>query len=464
MFGPVGWSGGALRLLLIVVLWLALVGVPAAPATAHDESDLAPGWVLVKLRDPSRPIPVQTARSLYGALGIEPMTRLELQRWRVPVGTEKLIVRRLMASGHVEYAEVDRILRLGATPDDPLYATHQWYLDRINAPSAWDVTRGSPTVIVAVIDSGFDVAHPDGPVNLHLGCDYVRWRAASFADVCPPVLDDPHGHGTHVAGIVAARQNNALGVTGVAPGVGLLVIRTADAAGLSYMSDVAEGVVEAADAGARVVNLSLGGPTASTTLRIAVEDAVARDVLVVAASGNGFQDGNPTLYPAGYAGVLAVGAVTALDEHADYSSTGAHLGIVAPVGDGADVLPQHWTVSLLPMSRGGYGLKVGTSMAAPQVAGAAGLILSLRPALGGTEVADVLRSTAQPLGGAVPNATYGYGRLDLRAALATVGASTPPTPAPSPTPTAQPPPPSDPTAPTSGQPRLLLPFAPKSTG
>jgi len=168
-------------------------------------------------------------------------------------------------------------------------------------------------------------------------------------------------------------------------------------------------VLEAADAGARVVNLSLGGPTASTTLRIAVEAAVARDVLVVAAAGNSFQSGNPTQYPAGYAGVLAVGAVTALDEHADYSNTGANVGIVAPVGDGADVQPTHWTTSLYPMSRGGYAMMVGTSQAAPQVAAAAGLVLSLRPTLTSAGVAAVLRSTSRPLHGPSLGETAGPG-------------------------------------------------------
>jgi subtilisin family serine protease len=459
--------------LFVVAVWLTLIGPSGARASvslAQPESDLAPGWVLVKPRDGAEILPALTARTLVGVLDVESLPRLGLFRLRVPPGSENEVVQRLTNSPQIEYAETERIIRLSATPNDLLYPTYQWNLPKINAPLAWDVTTGSASVLVAVVDSGFDVAHPDGPANLHPGCDYVRWRAVSYNGVCPAVSDDPNGHGTHVAGIVAARQNNALGITGLAPGVSLMVIRSADANGSSYMSDVAEAIVEAADAQARVINLSLGGPTPSTTLRRAVDDALARGIVVVAAAGNDYESGNATMYPAGFPGVLAVGAVTADDQHAVYSNTGPYVGIVAPVGNGSDVLPTSFITSLFPLTMGGYALMVGTSQAAPQVAAAAGLVLSLRPTLGGAEVTTLLRATAHPLGSEVPNPTFGYGRLDVRAALdaAASGVVPPPptavtpTPTPQPTPAAGSPPGQGVSTTPPGAHRLHLPFAPRA--
>src|SRR5206468_1811707 len=144
----------------------------------------------------------------------------------------------------------------------------------------------------AVIDSGFDVGHPDRPVNLTSGCDYVRWRNSSFGGACPAVSDDQNGHGTHVGGIVAAHQNNAAGVTGVAPNVTLIAIRTADSSGSSFTSDVASAIREATDGGARVINLSLGGTSAPRTEQDAINYALGRGVVVVAAAGNGYDSGN----------------------------------------------------------------------------------------------------------------------------------------------------------------------------
>ena len=438
-----GRLAAAKRVVLAVAVWLllfaparagarAVLAEPTAPGVSSTAGpDLAPGRVVVKFRDAAAPIPDRTAQATYGALAIEVLPLLGAQRWRVAPGSEDGVARRLAALPSVEYAEPDRILRLSATPNDPLYTTHQWNLPKINAPAAWDITIGDPAVVVAVVDSGFDVLHPDGPAHIRLGCDYVRWRLASYGGACPPVGDDQNGHGTHVAGIVAAGQNNALGVTGLAPGVTLLVIRTADAAGSSYMSDVAQAIREAADGGARVVNLSLGGTTPSTTLRRAVDDAVARGLVIVAAAGNEYQTGNPVEYPAAYPGVLAVGAVTADDGHASYSNTGAYVGLVAPVGDGGGAMPTSAITSLYPLTGGAYAMMVGTSQAAPQVAAAAGLVLSVRPTLGGVKVVDLLRSTAHPLGGTAPNPTFGYGRLDVRLALAAAMAGIAPAAAPS---------------------------------
>jgi subtilisin family serine protease len=278
---------------------------------------------------------------------------------------------------------------------------------------------------------------------LLVGCDYVAW-GQSGGSTCPSVAGDPHGHGTHVAGIVAAAQGNGVGVSGVAPQVTVLVIRVLDETGSGYVSDTADAIRYAADTGARVINLSLGSGASSAYERAAIEYAQARGVLIVASAGNGYQNGNRTNYPAAYPGVLAVGASTVDDARAPYSNTGAYVGLVAPGGYGSSADGRAIS-SLYPVAKGSYAALNGTSMAAPHVAGAAGLLFSLRPDLTGEDASAILRSTARPLGGAVPNPEFGYGRLDLAAALrsaqtfgATAPAATPTrtaTPSPSPTPT-----------------------------
>ncbi|HEY3081325.1 MAG TPA: S8 family serine peptidase [Chloroflexota bacterium] len=444
-----------LRLLTLLLFLLALA--PLGPAAATSDDDVAPGRVIVRMRPGRNP---RGAQATYGARSVEEPSRLGAQVWRVEPGREREIAARLAASPDVEYAEPDRLLRLYGVPNDPFYL-YQWNMPKIGAPQAWDVTTGAASVVVAVVDSGFDVGHPDAPVNLRTGCDYVRWRQASFDGACPTVQDDPNGHGTHVAGIIAARQNDALLVSGVAPGVSLLAIRTANENGASYLSDVASAVREATDSGARVINLSLGGPASTTSLQSAIDYALEHGVVVVAAMGNEYERGNPTSYPAAYAGVVAVGAATYDDQHASYSSTGEHISLVAPGGNGdATGEPFNWITSLFPRGKGDYALMVGTSQAAPHVAGTAGLMLSVRPSLTGNQVAGLLRTTARPLGGSVPNPTFGYGYLNADAAVraAQAGALAPiavgtPTPTPAPIPV--------PGVPIGWQ-RLQVPLAPRS--
>jgi serine protease len=420
----------------IVLRWLVLAAIaslcllPARSLAAAPDSDIAPGRIIVKMKDGAFTRSAQASRA---ALAIEDRPALDAQVWHVPPGQEKDAAAQLASDPNVEYAEPDRIAKLYAIPNDVYYAAYQWNMPKVGAPQAWDVTTGSASVMVAVIDSGFDLTHPDRPANLLVGCDYVRWRAAGFGGACPYVSDDSNGHGTHVAGIVGARQNNALGLTGVAPGVTVLAIRTANASGESYVSDVSSAIREATDAGAKVINLSLGGPSSTSSQRNAISYAISRGVVVVAAMGNEYEDGNYTSYPAAYSGVVAVGAATHDDQHAPYSSTGGHISLVAPGGSGSGSSPLSWIASLYPLARGEYRLVVGTSQAAPHVAGAAGLLFSVNPALTGTDVAGLLRSTARPLG-AVPNNTFGHGYLDVNAAVRAAQVAAAPTVTPTPRP------------------------------
>ena len=436
------------RLLAALALTLALLpfllgGAAPSVANAQAAGTGGAGRVIVKTRSgglrgalgqamASQPRPEQ-----YGARDGGERAGSGAHVWQVPAGREEEIARSLARRDDVEYAEPDRLRQAHLVPSDPLYAGAQWNLPRIEAPTAWDGTVGAASVVVAVIDTGFDLSHPDRPSNLLVGCDFVAWRT-SAASSCPSVAGDPHGHGTHVAGIVAAAQGNGVGLSGVAPQVSVLVVRALDETGSGYASDTADAIRYAVDAGARVINLSLGSDTASAYEQSAAEYAQGRGVLVVASAGNGYQSGNRTSYPAAYPGVLAVGASTVDDGRAPYSNTGDYVGLVAPGGDGSSADGRAIT-SLYPVAKGSYAALNGTSMAAPHVAGAAGLLFSLRPDLTGPDAGALLRQTAHPLGGAVPNPEFGYGRLDLAAAVhaaQTFGASGPtPTPTVTPTPT-----------------------------
>jgi subtilisin family serine protease len=412
------WRVRALTLTLMALLVWGLLPA-AAPVGAASDADVAPGRVIVKLRGRSA-ASLRAAAATYGATKVEDRPQLESQLWRVPAGSERDVARRAATRPDVEYAEPDRIVKLKLIPNDALFDSYQWNLPKVNAPAAWDVTTGDPSVVVAVIDSGFDPLHPDRPASLRLGCDYVVWGGRGYAGSCPAVSGDENGHGTHVGGIVAARQNNALGVSGVAPNVTLLAIRTADADGSSYVSDVSAAIREAADGGARVINLSLGGTSSSQSQQSAVNYAIGRGAVVVAAAGNEYQEGNPTSYPAAYPGVLAVASASDTDQHSPFSNTGPHIAISAPGGSAngsSDGDVRHWITSLYPINKGLYQLSNGTSQATPHVAGALGLMFSARPSLTAAEATSLVKSTARPIGGSVPNETFGYGYLDVEAAV-----------------------------------------------
>jgi len=297
------------------------------------------------------------------------------------------VLRDLTARSDVIFAEPVVLRWSLATPADALYPTHQWALPLIRADEAWEVTTGDSSIRVAVIDSGFDVGHQDAPANLELGCDFVRWTNTNEA--CPAVSRDGDGHGTHVARIIAARWNN-VGIAGLAPNVILYVVRTADDQGASSSVAVADAIVAAADAGARMINLSLGGTSTSAYEATAVAYAVNAGSLLVVSAGNcgvvssACPTANPVFYPAAYSltypdAVLAVGATNYLDQRADYSNQGSYLSLVAPGGSGVSSALLEWVTSLgLRGTSTLYASHVGTSQAAPHVDAAAGLALSVR--------------------------------------------------------------------------------------
>lgn len=285
--------------------------------------------------------------------------------------------------------DVDTRVRQFGVPD-PL-SEDQWGMSTIGASAAWATSRGAGTV-VAVVDSGVDADHPDLAGAVLPGIN----TRANRGDTSSPGRD-VNGHGTHVAGVIAARADNGEGGSGVAPEASILPIKVLDKYGGGWVSDVTEGIIWAVDHGAHVINLSLGGDD-SNLIRSAVEYALASGTVVVAAAGNEATD-TPS-YPAALDGVLSVAAIGSDGKPAGYSNYGSTIDLQAP-GD-----------QILSSVPGGYGAMSGTSMAAPFVSGAAALVRSVQPA-GDTAATLLATARRNPLA----SSAFGIGLVDPVAAV-----------------------------------------------
>lgn len=322
-------------------------------------------------------------------------------------------------------------------PNDSYYSS-QWYLPKIVAPSAWDITTGQPTITIAVIDTGFALSHQDlqnkwatnsgessfgresnGIDDDHNG--YVDdWRGWDFVhnDNYPQAgTTNPNGqfvfHGTLTSGVIGAQSNNGTGISGVNWQSKILPLQVLSDDGYGYTSDVAAAIRYAADRGAGVISLSLGAPNPDPAVENAIDYAESRGAVVVAAAGN---DGcDCMLYPANYPDVIAVGASDSSDGKASFSSYGTNLDLVAP-GVGS-IFSTSYTAQN-PTSA--YGSADGTSLSTPMVAGAVGLIKALRPEASSYQVIQaLLAGVDRPpgMGTSRFSPNFGYGRLDIEHSL-----------------------------------------------
>jgi len=288
---------------------------------------------------------------------------------------------------------------IALAPNDPLYP-EQWGIRMIQANYSWDVTTGVENMIVAVIDTGVDYTHEDlGAVNASIGWDFVNDD--------PDAMDD-NGHGTHVAGIVAATINNNIGVTGVAPGITVMPVKVLNAAGSGYISDIASGITYAADNGAKILSMSLGSWFPSKTLEDATKYAViTKGTLVFAAAGN---DGiQIKTYPAAYDWVVAIAAVGYDGTRARYSNTGSFVDLAAPGGSN-DGIETHDILSTWTGNQ--YAYAAGTSMATPHASGVAALYWSYAPSMTNAQIGRALIKNADDKGAAGRDNYYGYGLVD----------------------------------------------------
>jgi beta propeller repeat protein len=404
----------------------------------------------------------------------EPHTRIEIARRRL-LGLHRVslvsaegieaIVSDLNRRPEIIYAEPDHVVTLQNVPDDPFFAStgswgqtydDLWGLHAIDAESAWNLSTGDPELVIAVIDSGLDLEHPDLQGNIWINegeipengidddengfiDDVNGWN---FSDDTNELDDDHlHGHGTHVAGTIAAVGNNSFGVVGVMWRASIMPLKGFGASGPTASSDVAAAIVYAADNGARLTNNSWGkrGPP-SQLVRDAFAYARAAGVTSVVAAGNdGIDVGSEEICyfsPACLEDVLTVAASNQLDERATFSNWGGRVSVVAPGGGtqddpGVSVEPVLNILSLRAGRSGEDNLVVGesfyrlagTSMAAPHVTGVAGLILSRQPGLVPELVQIIVEESADDLGAPGPDPGTGFGRVNAFEALLTTDAA-----------------------------------------
>lgn len=299
----------------------------------------------------------------------------------------------------IEHVEPDHQVQLTVIPTDPYYKGYQYHHQRIGSESAWQKTTGKPDVLVAVIDNGFDLKHPDLKGRIVAPYNVITKNAKVSVDA----------HGTHVAGLIASGMNNGVGGVGVAPNTSIMPIDVFDGE-IGYIADVAAGVYHAVAAGADIINLSLGAYFDGDVLAEAVRYASAQGVLVIAAAGN--DDIDSPHYPAAYGEVLAVASTDSGDKRSGFSNYGLWVDIAAPGSNIFSILPTDPTVGYEA-----FGEMSGTSMSTPIVSGAAALLKAQEPNLTGNDIMGRLMLTAIDLGVKGKDPYYGYGRLNINEAL-----------------------------------------------
>ncbi len=304
------------------------------------------------------------------------------------------------------------------TPNDTYY-DQQWALEAIQLSEAWETTTGSSEIIVAVLDSGAEMDHPDLVGNLIAGYDFVNDDNQPWDDL---------GHGTHVASVIGGLTNNGEGTAGINWHVKVMPIKVLNERGVGSVQHIIEGFDFAIANGADVINLSLGAPETSRFLRRTVRQAVEDEgIVVVAASGNEFDQGNPISYPAAYEEVIAVGATDEDGNHASFSSSGTHLDLAAP---GVEILAATWTGS-----GSEYAYYTGTSMSAPIVSGVVSLMLAADSALSPAQISTLLTANAQDVGAFGWDEFSGHGIVNASASIGAVSGADVSTPTATLTPT-----------------------------
>ena len=407
----------ALAGLAAIVMVLSAITI-AVPGNASVPSSPVPGRIMVKFRDNSAAAAVLGQHGLTDGPAIG-STGAHLIK--VPDGKELQLAAALGRNPAVDYAEPDELVT--AATDDP-YFGRQYALQNVgqsftntagtvtvpagkndadvDAVEAWGVTTGGGTR-VAIIDSGVAADNPDIAPQV---ADRVN-----FSDKTIVVPDDydRYGHGTHVAGIVAAIANNSTGVAGVCPACSILDVKVLNDSGSGSSSAIAKGIDWAAGHGAKVINMSLGQRVSSRTLEAAVNNAWNQGVVIVAAAGNtGTQ---AQMYPGAYSNVIAVAATDNNDAKASFSTYGRWVDVAAPGVSVYSTFPNHpFALQTQYGSSEGYDILSGTSMASPVVAATAALTWSTFAGSSNTSVRAKVESSADPISGT--GSYWAHGRVN----------------------------------------------------
>lgn len=367
---------------------------------------------------------VNLSKPFYAAKNSKILQRTYLLEFSAIQDVDKCI-RELENLKGMEYAEKVPLDRVCLTPNDPSYSS-QWGLANINAPTAWNYFSAGSNIVVAVVDDAIERTHGDLSPNLWVNAgeipgngidddnngyvDDINGYDVGSNDNNPNPPSTAYDHGTHVAGIVSARSNNGTGVASIGFSCKLMCVKATNSVG--SVTNGYDGIVYAAASGAHIINMSWGGPTASTTGQNIVNYAVSEGCILIAAAGN--DNVNTQFYPAAYNNVVSVAATTSSNSKASFSNYGSWIDVSAP---GNNIYST--TVG------NSYGNKSGTSMASPMVAGLAGLMKSLNPNMPNSDLINCLLSTAANINAQNPSfiGQLGSGRIDAAAAMACVAAS-----------------------------------------
>ncbi|MGI8382294.1 S8 family peptidase [Priestia megaterium] len=290
----------------------------------------------------------------------------------------------------VEYAEPNHMLKAFYTPNDPFFA-YQYGPQKVQAPDAWDVTTSNGNIKIAIIDTGVQLNHPELAIKLWPGYNFVE------GNLNP---NDGNGHGTHVAGIAGALTENSLGIAGIAPSASIIPVRALDNSGNGTLSNIANAITYSTNAGAKVINLSLGSSQGSITLENAINHAWNQGVVIVAAAGN--EASNTLTYPAAYQNVIAVASTDINDQKSDFSNYGTWVEVSAP---GSTILST--------CTGSYYAYLSGTSMACPHVAGLAALLAA--QGKNNVQIKNTILSTCDPVPGT--GLYWTYGRINANRAV-----------------------------------------------
>ncbi len=407
----------------------AVVGAPPASATATGSGDGAPlvpvalervinpERLLVKPRRDATAEQVAAAHARAGATVVSDLKQIGWQVVAVPYGTHLAARQSYFADPAIERADLDRARRVAHVPNDPYWPYH-WHLQNITADLAWDTVKGDPSVVVAVMDTGLEVTHPDlaGNVWSNPGeiagngidddgngyVDDVNGYDFAYLDGTP---NDNYGHGTACAGIVAATQDNAIGVSGVAPTCRLAGIKAANDSGYFYDSANVPAFLYCADMGFKVISMSFFSDDVTAAERDAVDYCWQHGVVLVAAAGNSLSV--IPYYPGAYEHVISVAATDGANNPTWFTDYGSWVDVAAPgVGIATTTVGGGYTTGF-----------AGTSAATPHVAGLAGLLFAANPGASAAAVRAALEDTAVATVSAAWGEYTNYGKIDCDAAV-----------------------------------------------
>ena len=399
MFGNVVFS-----ILIVFFIYFVVLFTPVVQAGDHEHPNES-SRILVKFGKKTSPWSMAAIKAelKLETLCIVPKIRVHVLKVPEREKPAREIIDILRAHPHVAYVEQDFAASALYEPDDALIS-QQWFFSHIQAFDAWELWRGDPSVVIAILDTGVDHEHPDLQECIIPGWNFDVFSSAYNTSNA----DDDSGHGTHVAGIAAALTDNYTGISSVAFEASILPVKVLDAEGNGYYSAVASGIIWAADHGAKVINLSLGGTSVSSTLQDAVNYANIVGALVIAAAGN--SGDNTIYYPAGCENAMAIGATDQSDQIALFSSYGAIVSVVAP---GMNILSTFWNAD----EGSTYVEASGTSQAAPMVSGLAALLFSQDLSRTNDIVRNIIERSADDIGPSGWDTETGHGRINAYSAF-----------------------------------------------